>query len=300
MADNSSVPVASGNETFANNDIGGVKYPYSKVLVGTAGATTAIAAASGAAANALRTVSSTDDPILGALTETAPASDTASSGLNGRLQRIAQRLTTLIAGIVGSTAHDAAGGSVNPLAVGGYASAAAPTDVSADADIVRAWLLRNGAQATVITAGGALIGGDASNGLDVDVTRAPAAAATTDNVGAALMTDKIMSATTALTPKFAKIAASSSGNNTLVSAVTSKKIRVLAYNFTAAGAVNAKFQDGAGGTDLTGLTYCDAAGAGKVAGFNPVGWFETSSNTLLNLNLSGAVAVGGELVYVEV
>lgn len=37
------------------------------------------------------------DPLLGALTETAPASDTASSGLNGRLQRIAQRLTSLIA-----------------------------------------------------------------------------------------------------------------------------------------------------------------------------------------------------------
>lgn len=34
---------------------------------------------------------------VGALTETAPASDTASSGLNGRLQRIAQRLTSLIA-----------------------------------------------------------------------------------------------------------------------------------------------------------------------------------------------------------
>lgn len=34
---------------------------------------------------------------IGALTETAPATDTASSGLNGRLQRIAQRLTSLIA-----------------------------------------------------------------------------------------------------------------------------------------------------------------------------------------------------------
>lgn len=34
---------------------------------------------------------------LGSLTETAPASDTASSGLNGRLQRIAQRITSLIA-----------------------------------------------------------------------------------------------------------------------------------------------------------------------------------------------------------
>jgi hypothetical protein len=34
---------------------------------------------------------------IGGLTETAPATDTASSGLNGRLQRIAQRLTSLIA-----------------------------------------------------------------------------------------------------------------------------------------------------------------------------------------------------------
>lgn len=71
----------------------------------------------------------------------------------------------------GGVAHDGAGGSVNPLLVGGYASAAAPTDVSADADSVRAWFLRNGAQATVLTAAGALVGGDATNGLDVDVTR---------------------------------------------------------------------------------------------------------------------------------
>lgn len=35
--------------------------------------------------------------LIGAVNETAPASDTASSGLNGRLQRIAQRITSLIA-----------------------------------------------------------------------------------------------------------------------------------------------------------------------------------------------------------
>lgn len=37
------------------------------------------------------------DAKTGSLTESAPASDTASSGLNGRLQRIAQRITSLIA-----------------------------------------------------------------------------------------------------------------------------------------------------------------------------------------------------------
>jgi hypothetical protein len=34
---------------------------------------------------------------IGGLTETAPGTDTASSGLNGRLQRVAQRITSLIA-----------------------------------------------------------------------------------------------------------------------------------------------------------------------------------------------------------
>lgn len=46
---------------------------------------------------ALESTLSGHNALLGAVTEAAPASDTASSGLNGRLQRIAQRLTSLIA-----------------------------------------------------------------------------------------------------------------------------------------------------------------------------------------------------------
>lgn len=72
--------------------------------------------------------------------------------------------------VVGDAAHDAVAAG-NPLLQGGYASAAAPAAVSADGDAVRAWRLLNGAAATVLTAAGALIGGDAANGLDVDVTR---------------------------------------------------------------------------------------------------------------------------------
>lgn len=37
-----------------------------------------------------------EENVIGSITETAPASDTASSGVNGRLQRIAQRITSLI------------------------------------------------------------------------------------------------------------------------------------------------------------------------------------------------------------
>lgn len=49
------------------------------------------------AANSFAVTRSTEDvAAIGGLTEVAPASDTASSGLNGRLQRIAQRLTTLM------------------------------------------------------------------------------------------------------------------------------------------------------------------------------------------------------------
>ena len=51
----------------------------------------------------------------GGLTETAPATDTASSGLNGRLQRIAQRITSLITAL-GSPFQ--AGGSIGNTAFG--------------------------------------------------------------------------------------------------------------------------------------------------------------------------------------
>lgn len=51
-----------------------------------------------AAATSVSTTASTEDVArIGATNETAPATDTAASGLNGRLQRIAQRITSLIA-----------------------------------------------------------------------------------------------------------------------------------------------------------------------------------------------------------
>lgn len=46
--------------------------------------------------------------LIGAVNETAPATDTANSGLNGRLQRIAQRLTSLIAFFVNGAGTAAA------------------------------------------------------------------------------------------------------------------------------------------------------------------------------------------------
>ena len=62
------------------------------------------------------------DTKTGSLTETAPATDTASSGLNGRLQRIAQRLTSLITAL-GSPFQ--AGGSIGNTSFGATQATAA-------------------------------------------------------------------------------------------------------------------------------------------------------------------------------
>jgi hypothetical protein len=102
-----------------------------------------------------------------------------------------------------------------------------------------------------------------------------------------------------LTVKYAAIAASASGNNTVVAAVAGKKIRVLAYTLVANGTVTAKFQSGAGGADLSGAKAM-TTNTVLSPSYCPVGHFETAAGALLNLSLGGAVAVSGHLTYVEI
>jgi len=99
--------------------------------------------------------------------------------------------------------------------------------------------------------------------------------------------------------KYAVIDDAVSGNNTLVAAVASRKIRVLSLFMISAGTVIARFEDGAGGTALTGQMNL-IANSGFSLPFNPAGWFETGVNTLLNLELSAAISVDGALTYIEV
>lgn len=103
---------------------------------------------------------------------------------------------------------------------------------------------------------------------------------------------------TTVTPTFALITASASGATAVVSASTTKKIRVLQWIVTVNAAVNFKWQSGS--SDKTGLFYAGAQGGGAGGAFNPVGHFQTNTNEDLNINLSGAVAVGGALVYITV
>lgn len=83
MADNSSLPVASGNETFANNDIGGVKWPRVKLAWGAPGA-----ANDASAANPI--------PVSGAITAALPA----GTAHIGEVKIDPTQLGTLIAGAV--------------------------------------------------------------------------------------------------------------------------------------------------------------------------------------------------------
>lgn len=102
---------------------------------------------------------------------------------------------------------------------------------------------------------------------------------------------------TVVTPKFAVINASANGDNTIVAAVSGKKIRVLSYAFVSSGTVNVKWQSEA--IDISGLMYF-IANTGLSAGYNPKGHFQTNTGKALELNLSGPTALGGHINYIEV
>lgn len=71
---------------------------------------------------------------------------------------------------------------------------------------------------------------------------------------------------------------------------------LLSYSFMCSAAVNAKFRSAS--TDTTGLHYCGAVGGGISAPFDKGGYTTTAIGEALNINLSGAVAIGGRFNYV--
>lgn len=73
-----------------------------------------------------------------------------------------------------------------------------------------------------------------------------------------------------------------------------RRVRVLSGVFVSAGAVTITFKDGASGTALTGAITMET-GVPLTLPYNPLGWFETSVNTLLELALSDSVQVSGSI-----
>lgn len=115
--------------------------------------------------------------------------------------------------------------------------------------------------------------------------------------------NEVTAGSTPVQPKFAKISAASSGENVLVAAVTDKKIRVHNIVLVAGAAVTVYFKDAASGTaiagDGTNGIALDANG-GFAPGEAILGHFQTATGGALVLNLSGAISVGGWVVYTEV
>lgn len=97
--------------------------------------------------------------------------------------------------------------------------------------------------------------------------------------------------------------ASSSGNNTLVLAGTNKlKVYAFSLSTTSATAVTCIFQSGAGGTELWRVVLQAATSTSTGANLcvtPPAYLFATASATLLNLNLSGAIAVNWSVSYFD-
>ncbi len=90
------------------------------------------------------------------------------------------------------------------------------------------------------------------------------------------------------------------GTETLIAAVTSKKIRVLAMHLDCDVASEFRIRSSTS-SNLTG-TIGIAVGVGYNLPFNPFGWFETVAGELLNL-LNGSVVssdYSGHITYIEV
>jgi len=99
-----------------------------------------------------------------------------------------------------------------------------------------------------------------------------------------------------VSPQFASIAATATGQTTLVAAQISPNriIRVKQYAYLVGAAVNVKFQSAS--TNLTGAQEHDAKGSG-ITSEHMDGVFETVAGEALNINLSGNVNVSGSIQY---
>jgi hypothetical protein len=129
----------------------------------------------------------------------------------------------------------------------------------------------------------------------VAVSSSPASARTTDSMAAALQTDALMNGLTALTPKFATLNLTATGD--VITAVGGKKLRVLA------AVVNVNLDGTFGFRDnvtLFGAAWTLRQGGGFVLPFNPLGWFETTSGNKLSAALATITQACGFIVYAEV
>lgn len=91
--------------------------------------------------------------------------------------------------------------------------------------------------------------------------------------------------------------ATASGNTQIVAAQGGViRVRVLAVNVISATALTIKFQSAT--TDICSGKPL-AANGGWIAPYTQAGWFQTTANEALNVNLSGAGTVGVDIIWIQ-
>lgn len=130
--------------------------------------------------------------------------------------------------------------------------------------------------------------GDATYGADVDVTRLPALKPENKNTNYNAVECEV---------KTAYVNTLVAADNTIVTAVTAKRIRVLSVMLVADGAVNMSVKSGASTTLIEpmafalGVPMCQAVQHGCL--------FETASGEALIFNCDAVVRVRGSIQYIE-
>lgn len=114
-------------KTIAADDVGGALHQRVKLSLGEDGAAAnAVGGAGGVAPGVQRMTLASDDPIMsiiGAMNEAAPGSDTAPAGLNGRLKRLAQNLTSILAAVDPGTEYEPVAAGSGAQVLGGAGAA---------------------------------------------------------------------------------------------------------------------------------------------------------------------------------
>lgn len=267
MADNVTADAGAGGATLATDEIGGVHFPRGKQSLGADGSATDAVGGTGVDGAGVQRVSlATDVPLPAGTNEIGKlAAGTATIGKLGANSGV-DIGDVDVTSVVPGTAETNLGKAVD--------SPGSANDVG-----VAMLAIRDDESAVPTPTDGDYVNLTTDRHRRLKTTNMPDATSET---------------------KRGIISAATSGNNTLqVAAGAGKKIRVTSLMMIATGAVLARFEDGASGTALSGQMSL-IANSGFTLPFNPEGWFETSDNVLLNLELNAAIQVDGLFTYVEV
>lgn len=150
-------------------------------------------------------------------------------------------------------------------------------------------------QALLVDANGAVAVQDGGGSLTVDGTVSLGAGSALVGVVGNSITNAYDGAT-AMPIKFAVVDVATAGDNTIVSAVAGKKIRVLNYVLVSSAANTVIWKSAT--TNISG--GMQLAANGGISAESQFGLFETNAGEALILNLSAANSVDGHIAYVEV